>query len=108
MTQGGVFGPLQCSNSIDIIGKKCFNNGEHLYSYKNMANIMPLSMVDDLLAVAPCNRKSLALNTFINVQVELKKIRFHTPDEKGKTKCHVMHVVKQMENVPNSRSMEQT
>ena len=73
-----------------------------------MANIMPLSMVDDLLAVAPCNRKSLALNTFINVQVELKKIRFHTPDEKGKTKCHVMHVVKQMENVPNSRSMEQT
>ena len=28
--QGGVFGSLQCTNSID--GKKCFNIGEHLYS----------------------------------------------------------------------------
>ena len=54
VTQGGVFGSLQCSNSIDNIGKKCFNSGEHLYSYKQMVNIMPISMVDDLWAVAPC------------------------------------------------------
>ena len=94
VTQGGVFGPLQCSNSIDSIFKKCYKKGEHLYLYKSLVNIMPLSMVDDILAVAPCNKKSLAVNTYINVQIEMKKIRFHTPDEKGKTKCHVLHVGK--------------
>ena len=94
VTQGGVFGSLQCSNSIDTIGKKCYNYGEHLYSYKQIVNIMPLSMVDDILAVAPCNQKSLALNTVINAQIELKKLKFHTPDKNGKSKCHVMHVGK--------------
>ena len=94
VTQGGVFGPLQCSNSIDTIGKKCIIKGEHLYLYKNLFQIMPLSMVDDLLAVAPCNQSSLAVNTFINAQIEIKKLKFHTPDENGKSKCHVLHVGK--------------
>ena len=94
VTQGGVFGPLQCSNTIDTIGKKCYEKGEHLYLYKGLVQIMPLSMVDDLLAVAPCNQKSLALNTYINAQIELKKLRFHTPDAEGKSKCHVMHIGK--------------
>ena len=84
VTQGGVFGPLQCSNSIDTIGKKCYSKGEHLYSYKQMVQIMPLSMVDDLLAVAPCNQKSVALNAYLNAQIELKKLSFHTKDAKGK------------------------
>ena len=25
----------------------------------------------------------------------MKRLRFHTPDDNGKTKCHVMHVGKQ-------------
>ena len=41
VTQGGTFGPIECSNSIDKIGQKCFNEGEHLYSYKKMVNILP-------------------------------------------------------------------
>ena len=89
VTQGGVFGPIQCSNSIDTIGKKCFKKGEHLYTYKDMVKIMPLSMVDDLLAFAPCSQRSVALNTFMNAQIELKKLTFHTEDKKGKSKCHV-------------------
>ena len=101
VTQGGVFGPLQCSNSIDTIGKKCYNSGEHLYLYKKMVPVMPLSMVDDILAVAPCSQKSLAVNTFITTQIELKKLRFHTPDKKGKTKCHVLHVGKSNTLCPN-------
>ena len=76
VTQGGVFGPLQCSNSIDTIGKKCIQKGEHLYTYKNMVQVMPLSMVDDLLAVAPCSQSSLAVNTFIKAQIEVKKLKF--------------------------------
>jgi hypothetical protein len=57
-------------------------------------------MVDDLLAVAPCNQRSVALNTFINVQIELKKLKFHTPDENGKTKCHVLHIGKENKLCP--------
>ena len=31
VTQGGTFGPLECSNSIDKIGQNCFQKGKHLY-----------------------------------------------------------------------------
>ena len=57
-----------------------------------MVPVMPLSMVDDILAVAPCGQKSLEVNTFINVQIELKKLKFHTQDKNGKSKCNVLHV----------------
>ena len=51
-----------------------------------------MAMVDDLLGMAECGHDSLSLNTFINTQIEMKKLLFHTPDEKGKSKCNVMHV----------------
>ena len=90
--QGGTFGSLMCSNSIDSIGKKCYTRGDNLYLYKQMVRILPLSMVDDILGIAKCGQESLALNTFINAQIELKKLKFHTPDKTGKTKCHKIHV----------------
>ena len=37
---------------------------------------------------------ALALNIVINAQIELKKLKFHTPDRNGKSKCHVMHIGK--------------
>ena len=33
--QGGTWGPIQCSNSIDKLGKDCEKNREHLYWYKS-------------------------------------------------------------------------
>ena len=89
--QGGTFGPMQCSNSIDTIGKKCISRQEHLFTYKNLVKITPLAMVDDLLVVAPCSLESLSVNVFINTQMEMKKLEFHTPDQNGKSKCHKMH-----------------
>ena len=65
-----------------------------MYSYKNKVKVVPLAMVDDLLGVANCGHNSLALNIFINTQIELKKLKFHTTDINGKSKCHVMHVGK--------------
>ena len=53
------------------------------------------------MGFARCWHNSLALNTFINTQMELKKLRFHTPDEKGKSKCNVMHVGKDMGICPS-------
>ena len=32
------------------------------------------------------------LKTYINTQVEFKKLRFHVPDKAGKSKCHKMHI----------------
>ena len=57
-------------------------------------------MVDDLLGIAPCGLESLALNTFINVQIEMKKLRFHTPGADGKSKCHQIHVGRPNEFCP--------
>ena len=82
-------------NAVDTIGKKCYNRGEHFYSYKKMVPVIPLTMVDDILAIAPCSQDSLAKNTYINTQIEFKKLRFHTPDLNGKTKCFVLHVGKE-------------
>ena len=62
--QGGTWGPIQCSNSMDKIGKKCHESGNHIYLYKKRARILPLGMVDDLLSVSRCGHQSVATNTF--------------------------------------------
>ena len=92
--QGGTWGSMLCSNTVDSIGKKCRNRGEHTYLYKSTVRILPLSFVDDLNCISKCGFESLSLNTFINTQIELKKLRFHVPDAQGKTKCHKMHIGK--------------
>ena len=66
-------------------------------------NILPLAMVDDLLGVSKCGLDSISLNTFINTQIEVKKLEFHTPGLDGKTKCHVMHVGKESSICPKSK-----
>ena len=90
--QGGTWGPVMCSNSIDTIGKKLWRRGQSCYLYKNVVNILPLAMVDDICAISKCGFDSLLLNTYINSQIELKKLRFHVPDSHGKTKCHKLHI----------------
>ena len=96
--QGGKWGPLQCSNSMDKIGKKCVEKGENLYTYKGLVKLMPLAMVDDLLGMAKCGLASTNLNITINNEIEFKKLRFHTPNAEGKSKCHTLHIGKKNEN----------
>ena len=85
--QGGVWGSILCSNTIDTIGRKCKLSGEHLYMYKKRVEILPLGFVDDLNGVAKCGQDSINLNLFLNSQVELKKLSFHSSG-----KCVRMHV----------------
>ena len=92
---------MQCSISIDKIGRLCTQRMEHRYKYKNKVNIVALAMVDDLLGIAPCGLESLALNTFVNVQIEMKKLKFHTPGPNGKTKCHKIHVGRKNQFCPD-------
>ena len=87
VTQGSTWGSLLCSNHIDTLGRRCSETGNYMYKYKKQVDVLPLAMVDDLLGVAECGHDSLSLNTFINTQIEMKKLLFHTPDEKGKSKC---------------------
>ena len=68
--QGGTWGPVLCSNSVDTIGKKIRDRGETMYLYKNMVRVLPLAMVDDINAISKCGIDSLALNTYINTQIE--------------------------------------
>ena len=102
VVQGGTWGSLMCSNSIDKMGKKCHETGEHLYIYKNKVRILPLGIVDDLLAVSECGHKAVALNTFITTQGELKKLSFHVPNTiTKKSKCHKLHVGKKSFTCPD-------
>ena len=100
--QGGTWGSILCSNSIDKIGRKCHETGENLYTYKNRVKILPLGMVDDLLCVSECGHKSVTLNTFLTTQGELKKLRFHVPDIiTKKSKCHKLHIGKKNFTCPD-------
>jgi hypothetical protein len=98
--QGGGWGPMECSISIDKLGRMSTQRREYVYKYKDKVDIIALAMVDDLLGIAPCGLESLAMNTFINVQIEMKKLRFQTPGPDGKTKCHKIHVGKKHEFCP--------
>ena len=90
--QGGTWGPVLCSNTIDKIGKKSRDSGKYQYKYKNTVGVLPLAMVDDINGISKCGVESVELNSFINTEIEMKKLRFHVPDVNGKSKCHKMHV----------------
>ena len=64
-------GPLKCSNSLYKLGKECETSREHLYKYKNIVHFPILTMVDDTLAISECGQKSVAMNEFINNQIDM-------------------------------------
>ena len=105
--QGGIWGSVLCSNTIDSIGRKCRDRGKHIYLYKNRAGVLPLGFVDDLNAIARCGRDSLELNTFLNTQIELKKLSFHTAVKPQVSKCVKMHVGKNSGECPTLKVHKQ-
>ena len=77
--QGGGWGPMECSNTVDTLGKRCRDRGIHTFLYKNVMRVLPLAMVDDILGIQDCGVKSITLNTFINTHIEMKKTQIpHT------------------------------
>ena len=40
--QGGIFGGILCSNSVDKFGKQCLEQNKHLYIYKQKTKVPPL------------------------------------------------------------------
>ena len=84
--QGEVFGPLECSVSVDSFGKECLEINKHLYVYKGEVGVPPLAMIDDLVCPALCGLDSVLMNSFINAKTNSKKLQF------GVKKCHQLHV----------------
>ena len=68
--QGGKWGPLQCSNSIDKIGRKCIRQGQDLYKYRKEVCVPPLAMIDDLLVWL-----NAVLNQYRQMQLLIKKLK---------------------------------
>ena len=71
--------------------------------YKKTVRVLPLAMVDDLNGISKCGLDSIALNSFMNAQIEMKKLRFYVPNKDGKSKCHKMHIGQKHENCPVSK-----
>ena len=86
--QGEIFGPLQCSVTIDTIGKECVEEHKNLYMYKGLVGVPPLAMIDDVICPAVCGLKSVEVTAFINAKSNAKKIQF------GVDKCHQLHIGK--------------
>ena len=45
-----------------------------------------------MCGIARCGMESVALNTFLTSQIDLKKLKFHTPDQHGNSKCVKLHI----------------
>ena len=75
--QGGTWGSMLCYNTVDTLGKKCRDRGKHSYLYKKVARVFLVAFVDNLNGIARCGMESIALNTIITTQIELKKLKFH-------------------------------
>ena len=102
VTQGGTWGPMLCSNSIDKVAKYCKQEGQ-VYIYKKLTGVIPLACVDDLLAVTRCGFDTINMNTTINTLIELKKLQFHIPEPEKKSKCHYLHVGNQNKFCPGMK-----
>ena len=57
--QGTVFGSLFCTTTMNKLGKLCYENKELLYKYKNVVEVPPLCMVDDILSIQKCKDANL-------------------------------------------------
>ena len=77
-------------------------NGQ-FFKYKNLAGIIPLAMVDDLLSITNCGFQTTAMNISINTLIELKKLQFHVPEANKKSKCHTLHIGKANKYCPGMK-----
>ena len=86
--QGETLAPSECSVQVDSVGKECVEDHKHLYTYKDIVKVPPLTMVDDIIAVSKCGSDTVETNAYLNAKTNVKKLQY------GETKCVKMHVGK--------------
>ena len=95
--QGGCWGPIKCSNTVDTVGKECKLENKYVYKYKerwsnDSVTVPPLAFIDDLLAISKAGIDSMESNVYLTTKVQLKRMNFNTGSKTKKSKCEVMHV----------------
>jgi hypothetical protein len=91
--QGEVFGPIECSVTVDKFGKECL--AEQKLLYKGLVGVPPLAMVDDLACVSVCGFNTVMMNGYINAKTNTKKLQF------GQEKCHKIHIGRKTSYCPD-------
>ena len=87
VAQGDVLAPLKCCVCVDKMAETHAENlSGHLYKYKNVVSIPPLTMVDDTIIASDCGPYSAMATAHHNSMTNLKKLQF------GEQKCIKMHV----------------
>ena len=86
--QGSVWGSICCVVLMDKLGKLVYKNPEYLYYYKGLVATPPLQMVDDILGIQKCSRKSQRINGVINTFIEVEKLTLSSK------RCHNVHIGK--------------
>ena len=84
--QGSKFGSLGCVVLMDKLGQQLYRNPDMLFYYKGLVPTPPLQMVDDVLGIQKCSKKSVKLNNIINTFIELEKLNL------SRKKCHNIHI----------------
>ena len=100
--QGTGLWPIKCSVQIDTLGRDCYRDREGLFLYKDMVDVPPLSMIDDIASFSECGIQSVKTNIIINAKIETKKLEF------GPAKCFNIHIGKNHQNCQNLKVHNQT
>ena len=91
--QGGVFGSIYCTSTMDKLGKIIYSDKKLLYDYKG-TDVPCLQMVDDILTITKCDSTAITMNATVNSFIETKKLKL------AENKCSVIHVGKKSGNCP--------
>ena len=86
--QGTVWAGLLCTGTMNQLGKLTYNDHRLTYKYKEMVDVPPLEMVDDILTINKCGTTSVTLNSTVNTFIDTKKLKL------SETKCAKIHLSK--------------
>ena len=86
ITQGDCLGPILASSTVDTFGKECYKQKKHLYWYRDITPVSPLTMLDDVFALSLCGPESIQLQEFLNIKSGSKKLQY------ASDKTYRMHI----------------
>ena len=101
--QGGGWGGILCSNSVDTVEKSSLLEPSSVtnynpYVYEKKLKVPLLSYIDDTNNISKCGLNALKNNIFITSQIEMKRLKFNVGTERKKSKCQKLHVGKDASN----------
>ena len=87
VSQGDILASLKCCICVDKMAETHVENlAGHLYKYKDVVEVPPLTMVDDTLIPSYCGPNSAMATAHHNSMTNIKKLQF------GENKCIKMHI----------------